>query len=466
MSENTKTVQQPAKDKKSSGKEVFNRTRIIIGIIVIVVGILAVVLAMTLFVNRGQTYSILRTKAVVERGVMITKDNIGDYFAVYTTSDENLAKSGYPSSDKDVEKLFGKYIVRDLNAGEYVNKDMFSDIVIYRTGLVEGDKQLVGFHIPNMESDVGFMPQAGDIIRFYGLRGNGNFVAVVNGRLVTSAGQKAEVIELLRNVEIYSVLDANAQKVTEEKKATAVTFVLKLSETQTKSLLESQANGGVYLSLISTGNAQAKQELLAEQDKIEKRYLMLQSMVDVPEREPVTVPYSLFAEYLRETENGQEVYVPQAGDNITISYLLEVERKEVKMDGTVDTKTVTELTSPDLLALVKVHGMYRDDNLSADLALDGETAEERAEHIRNGYVSLDLAPEQLEVLTELVKSEQAYLVPVEGEPEEIDEGYLAVDAAIRLVRIDKELEAEEAAEQPAENGAEENAESATEQPAA
>lgn len=449
-----KAAPQP-REKVSTGKEGFNKTRIIIGIVIMVVAIAAVALAVIMLSNRGVTYNVLQTRTVVEKGVMITKENVGTYFQSFKTTDASIAGQYISADDASIEKLFGKYVKSSMNGGEFVSKDHLSDIIVYRAGIEEKGRQLVGFHIPSIEADIGYMPQAGDIIRFYGLEGNGSFVAVINGRLVTTAGREAVGYELLRNVEIFSVLDSDGKRTSSPGSKLPTNMVLNLSEAQTKQLIEAQANGGLYMALVSTGNAEEKARLLKEQQQTEDRLALLQTMIDVPEREPVTVPYSVF-------ESFSEEYVPVAGDTVAVAYLYSVERKEVQMDGTIKTKTVTELTSPELLACVRVRGMYRDDDLSADLALDGETAEERAEHIKNGYVSLELAPEQVEALTELMSSEQVYLNPITAEGEELNALYLEADAAIRRIRVDKALAEQDAkdaadadAEKAAEGGAEE-----------
>lgn len=419
------------KEKTATGKEVFNRSRIIVGIIIMIVAVVAVALAMTVFTKKSTSVLVLRARADIADGTLVTESNANDLFYTYETNDNAFASNEcITATNENVAALYGKYVVGGLREDDFIKARNFSDIAVLKTDVVPEGKQLVGMHISSIEADVGYMPKAGDIIRFYGLRGDQAYIYVMNGRLVNRVGSEAFVYDLLQNVEIYSCLDGDGLN-TATTNGNPSNMVLILTEAQTKQLIEAQAAGSIYLSLISSGDPVAKERLLKEQQIVEDTQAMLAAMVDSPEREEVTVPYQLVTAL---TADGEE-YLPEQGDVVKFVYADTVERQRVGLDGKVSVEKITSTVTPELLACVRVADFYRENGTSLSLSEANETPEEREEAIKNGYMGLELTEEQLDELLSLVKKQLVCVVKIEDPEEDVENAFLEVDAAIRRARI-------------------------------
>jgi hypothetical protein len=158
----------PSKEKRVTGKETFSKARAIIGVLLIVAAIVTGILLVPVLSGQETTYDILYAKVDVPAGVQITDENIGTYFGSYTTNDPSLYGASIPAAQA-ADVLRNAYTARDIYAGKYPSRADFSATNLLYNDVVPAGYELVAINIPSMQGNVGYMPKAGDIIKFYGV---------------------------------------------------------------------------------------------------------------------------------------------------------------------------------------------------------------------------------------------------------------------------------------------------------
>jgi hypothetical protein len=389
-----------AKEKKVTGKETFSRVRAIIGVLLIVAAIVTAVLLVPVLSGQETTYDILFAKVDVPAGVQITEANIGTYFGSYTTTDPTLYASGIPAAQA-TNVLRGAYTCRDIYAGKYPSRADFSATNLLYSDKVPAGYELIAINIQSFQSNVGYMPKAGDIIKFYKmvtydvLDDDLYFDAAnIHVPMGHTAGSYADTYDYLQYVEIFRAIDGDRNDA-DANGTPATVYVVKVrSGVQANQLVEAAQSGNYYWSLVSSGDKSRAEALLKLQDDI------VENGVYGAGREEV-----LFAlEDL--TANG---FVPKANST-------------VRFTAAVDKNGATAHESPAVLKYVTVLNVYDQNKVNMTLK-PAESGEER----KATYIGLNLTKEQAELLQKLIDEGQVFIKEVTESKDKIVSGFDAVN---------------------------------------
>lgn len=390
----------PSKDKKTTGKETFSKARAIIGVLLIVAAILTAVLLVPVISGRQTTYNILYAKVDIPAGVQITDDNIGVYFGSYATPDATLYASGIPAAQAG-DILRNAYTARDIYAGKYPSRNDFSKTNIIYNDVVPAGYELVAINIQSMQSNIGYMPKAGDIIKFYRMETYEVTdeslyfdAALIHVPLGHTTGSYADVYPYLQYVEIYKVVDADRNDA-DATGTPGVVHILKVrSGVQANQLIEAAQSGNYYWSLVSSGDKGKAEALLKMQDEIVEKGL------NGAGREEVLFKLDDL------TAKG---FVPKANDTVRFGVAL--------ANG-----ETTSLDYPGMLKYVTVLNVYDQNKVNMGLEIEGSTEERKAT-----YVGLNITPEQAELIQKAIDEGQIFIKPVTESPEKILAGFDGVN---------------------------------------
>ena len=390
----------PSKDKRTTGKETFSKARAIIGVLLIVAAILTAVLLVPVISGRQTTYNILYAKVDIPAGVQITDDNIGTYFGSYTTPDATLYASGIPAAQAG-DILRNAYTARDIYAGKYPSSKDFSKTNTIYNDVVPAGYELVAINIQSMQSNIGYMPKAGDIIKFYRMETYEVTdeslyfdAALIHVPLGHTTGSYADVYPYLQYVEIYKVVDADRNDA-DATGTPGVVHILKVrSGVQANQLIEAAQSGNYYWSLVSSGDKGKAEALLKMQDEIVEKGL------NGAGREEVLFKLDDL------TANG---FVPKTNDTVRFGVAL----------ANGDT---TSLDYPGMLKYVTVLNVYDQNKVNMGLEVEGSTEERKAT-----YVGLNVTPEQAELIQKAIDEGQIFIKPVTESPEKILAGFDGVN---------------------------------------
>lgn len=413
-----------------TGKESFNKKRVIIGIVVIVAAVLLAVAIIPMLSRSVVTYRVLAAKQPIPKGTMITKDNMDKYLKIVNTTDKSVADTGYSSADA----LFTLYFKTDLYQDQIVTKTAMTNTSVISSDRVPDGKELVGMRVMSVESSVGYMPKSGDIIRVYGLKSEEIVKTNIYGELTTKVENNAFVYDLLRYIEIYDVLDSNGKKVTESGN-NPTNFVMIMSTQQAEQMIEAQSAGSMYLSLISSGDAEEKERLLSIQEQYVEAYSSIYNLGSEPiHTDSTTVALSGF----RISE-----YYPMPGDIVKISYVSKTEKQQMNDKGEISTVTATELLDAETMPYLEVKDIADKNHKSIRLGVAGstDTVTDYKAGYKNYYITFDLTAEQQEELASLIKSGNVYITYITNSADPELENYKqAAENAARVARIHKLLD--------------------------
>lgn len=412
-----------AREKKvkiRTGKEGYSKARIAVGIVLIIAVIAVAVFLIKVFSNKATEYNIVIAKTDVPAGLQITADNIKTYFDKYTTTDENLAKK-YISTSGVNNTMYGRYVKKDIEAGIYIKSDYLSDKQITYTDKIPAGKELITIAIPSLQGNVGYMPKEGDIISMYRMvsYSEGDYYAAANIRVPYYYNSYAEPYEYLQYVQIYKCIDGDTKDSTENKTLPAVYAILVNSGKQAVQFVEAANRGGLYFSLVSSGDPERAAKFLEYQDLIIEQG-------DNAGREEYRYDYLKFS-------FGD--YVPAPGDMVKISAAMPSDGKY-------------KIESPDLLCFVDVVDIYDANGVTARLAAaeaDDPYAPEvpYEEKYKDYTIGLKLSPEQAELLEKYLAEGKVYIeqfVAPEGQEKLAEQvAYAKVNDAIWAARYDNML---------------------------
>jgi len=233
----------------------FNN-RFIYGVISILLAAIIAFIAIPTVISKtnGKT-EIARITRTVEKGALITKDDIEIVEVGSYNLPSNIAKK--------VDDVVGKYAAADLAPGDYILSSKVSATPIssdIQLNQIPSGKVAISLSIKSLASGLSDKLQPGDIIRIY------HFVDF------------AVDVPELQFVKVLSVsdskgLDVDNTKVLEdeeEKRQSAAITVLAAPE-QAKIITELENEGVIHVALISRGNAKLAAELLIKQDEVLKK---------------------------------------------------------------------------------------------------------------------------------------------------------------------------------------------------
>lgn len=389
-----------SKDKKTTGKETFSKARAIIGVLLIVAAILTAVLLVPVISGRQTTYTILYAKVDVPAGVQITDENISTYFGAYSTPDPTLYASGIPA-DKAGDVLRNVYTARDIYAGKYPTKSDFSTTNVVYNDVVPSGYELIAVNIQSMQSNIGYMPKAGDILKFYRMETYEVTdeslyfdAANIHVPLGHTSGAYAEVYPYLQYVEIYKVVDADRNDA-DANKTPGVVHIFKVrSGVQATQLVEAAQSGNYYWSLVCSGDKNKADAFLKMQDDI------VQNGLYGAGREEVLFKLE---------DLTAKTFVPAA--NSTVRFAVAMANGDT-----------TALDYPGLLKYVTVVNVYDQNKVNMSLEVEGSTAERKAT-----YVGLNVTSEQAQLIQKAIDEGQIFIKPVSESQDKIIAGFDGVN---------------------------------------
>jgi len=233
----------------------FNN-RFIYGVISIVLAVVIAFIAIPTVISKtnGKT-EIARIAKSVERGALITKDDIEIVEVGSYNLPSNIAKK--------TDDVVGKYAAADLTPGDYILSSKISDTPIssdIQLSQISNGKVAISLSIKSLASGLSDKLRQGDIIRIY------HFVDF------------AVDVPELQFVKVLSVSDSKGfdvdnTKVPEddEDKRQSTTLTILASPEQAKIITGLENEGVVHVALISRGNAKLAAELLGKQDEALKK---------------------------------------------------------------------------------------------------------------------------------------------------------------------------------------------------
>ena len=389
----------PSKEKRVTGKETFSKVRAIIGVLLIVAAIVTAVLLVPVLSGQEVTYDILYAKVDVPAGVQITDANIGSYFGSYTTNDPSLYASGIPAAQA-ADVLRNAYTARDIYAGKYPSRADFAASNPLASDIVPAGYELIAINIPSLQGNVGYMPKAGDIIKFYKMVTYSNTdedlyfdAANIHVPISSSTGSYADVYPYLQYMEIFKVIDGNRMDADANGTAGAVYIMKVRSGVQAQQLIEAAQSGNYYWSLVTSGDKYKAEALLKLQDEI------IESGIAGAGREEV-----LFS--LADLTAG--TFVPKANSTVRFAAAL--------ANG-----DATALDYPGILKYVTVLNVYDQNKVNMNLE-DPNTADRKAT-----YIGLNVTKEQAELLQKCIDEGQVFIKAVTESQDKIVSGFDAVN---------------------------------------
>lgn len=388
----------PSKEKRVTGKETFSKARAIIGVLLIVAAIITGILLVPVLSGQETTYDILYAKVDVPAGVQITDENIGAYFGSYTTNDPSLYNAGIPAAQA-ADVLRNAYTARDIYAGKYPSRADFSATNLLYNDKVPAGYELIAINIPSMQGNIGYMPKAGDVIKFYkmvtyNITDEDIYFDAANIHVPIghSTGSYADVYPYLQYMEIFKVIDGNRLDADANGTPGSVYIMKVRPGVQAQQLIEAAQSGNYYWSLVTSGDKGKAEALLKLQDEI------IEKGVAGAGREEV-----IFA--LEDLTAG--AFVPKANSTVRFSAAM----------ANGDT---TALEQPGILKYVTVLNVY--DQNKVNMNLEKDTADRKAT-----YVGLSLTKEQAELLQKYIDEGQAFIKAVNESDDKLASGFDAVN---------------------------------------
>lgn len=389
----------PSKEKRVTGKETFSKARAIIGVLLIVAAIVTGILLVPVLSGQETTYDILYAKVDVPAGVQITDENIGTYFGSYTTNDPSLYGASIPAAQA-ADVLRNAYTARDIYAGKYPSRADFSATNLLYNDVVPAGYELVAINIPSMQGNVGYMPKAGDIIKFYkmityNITDEDIYFDAANIHVPIghTTGSYADVYPYLQYMEIYKVIDGNRLDADANGTAGAVYIMKVRPGVQAQQLIEAAQSGNYYWSLVTSGDKGKAEALLKLQDEI------IEKGVAGAGREEV-----IFS--LEDLTAG--TFVPKANSTVRFS-------------AAMANGDATALEQPGILKYVTVLNVYDQNKVNMNLEAP-DTTDRKAT-----YVGLNLTKEQAELLQKYIDEGQAFIKAVNESDDKLASGFDAVN---------------------------------------
>lgn len=419
---------------KITGKERMSRNKFTIGALFIIAAIAIAIAVVLLMGTKPDTHNVLIAKTTIPAGTLLTGDNLNTYFGYRETTDV----SGNMILVSEAGKCVNLYSAYTIVQGSDILKTYLTASYDVVTELVPEGKELVAMNYPAVNAAVGYIPKVGDIVRFYGLVASehneddpDDIYMDENGEIHGVLKDRAIVYDLLKNVEIFSLLDNAGNDVTEynethiNKKLLPSIMIVAASPEQVAQIIEAQAKNSIYFTLMCTEEGERKEQLLAEQDALIRKYRASHNLAESEiVMKEVIVPFSSLS--------FDNYTMPKLGDVIRITYIEQSKRSVINADGTEREITKTSLVTDPLLAYVKVVDIVDDNGVSTVfVSKDGKV-------IGSQFVLL-LSDIQKERLKDVMAQHKIFVTSM-NEIGNVDEGLLKTSIEARLATIEKESE--------------------------
>lgn len=415
-----------------TGFEIYDRTRTVIGVVLVIASVIIGVLVVASMGRRPDPTQVLVAKQTIPQGVRITEENAPVYFGIRSTTDP----SGSMLKASGGSSVYGMFTRYSVLAGSDILSSYFTDLPPEPEDTVPDGMELIALKVPSANAFVGFIPKVGDVIRFYCMKYISGDDDVPSERFIDGDGliravyrDEAEVYELLQYVEIYALLDSGGNDVgmynlTHDEDINTSILVVMVTQEQAKQIIEMEASGSPYVTLISSGDPVRREELLAEQNRIIARYRAARELTGSVERYEAVIPLNAFV--------SAADYVPRPGDTVCFRHILRQLRPTVAADGSVEEGVTVSFDTPSLLSCVRVTNVYDGTGTTVDLSSYTGAASEK-DDLR---VGLALTAEQVGCLSGyLTSGERMYLVRLGDSGTNCSDGYDRVDSVIRALRL-------------------------------
>ena len=227
--------------------------RFLFGILSIVLAaVIAFVAIPTISRQTNGKEEIVRISAPVARGAVITEDAV-----------ELVEVGGYnlPTNiARTTEDVVGRYATADLAAGDYILSSKISLLPIssdIQLSSIPSGKVAISLTVKTLAAGLSDKLQSGDIVRIYHF---------LDAAIDVPELQFVKVLAVTAD-DGLNVDNAKEPDEEEEKRQTATITVL-VSPEQAKVITGLENDGTMHVALITRGNEQLAEELLAEQDAV------------------------------------------------------------------------------------------------------------------------------------------------------------------------------------------------------
>lgn len=212
------------------------QNKIVVGVICIVIAaILAFFFLPSISKSKSNTEKIYAVKNTIAEGTMIEESML---------TEKEVGSYGLPQSIiKDKDKIVGKYASCDITPDDLILSSKLSDYAANQKldKVMSEGKMLVTVSLDSVASAVGNHLKSGDIISIVGY-----------------ANDTVVVYEELKQLEVYSIENENAEKLedvenNEEAEHLASTVTLIANQTQAEKLIQAEYSGKVHAVFVKRG---------------------------------------------------------------------------------------------------------------------------------------------------------------------------------------------------------------------
>lgn len=208
----------------------FLQNKIIIGAVCIVVaGVFAFGVLPSMYKGKGGTEKIIKVNATVTAGTKIEETMLVE---------TEVGSFGLPESVvRNKDDIIGKYARAEITADDLIVKSKLSDFAANEKldGIKTNGQKLITVTLPSIAAGVGNHLQRGDIIS-----------------LICYVGDAPVIYEELKNLEVYSIENDDAQNIedanTEEDETDkiAATLTLIVNDVQAEKLVSAEYSGKLH----------------------------------------------------------------------------------------------------------------------------------------------------------------------------------------------------------------------------
>lgn len=212
------------------------QNKIVVGVICIVIAsILAFFFLPSISKSKSNTEKIYAVKNTIAEGTLIEESML---------TEKEVGSYGLPQSIiKDKDKIVGKYASCDIAPDDLILSSKLSDYAANQKldKVMSEGKMLVTVSLDSVASAVGNHLKSGDIISIVGY-----------------ANDTVVVYEELKQLEVYSIENENAEKLedvenNEEAEHLASTVTLIANQTQAEKLIQAEYSGKVHAVFVKRG---------------------------------------------------------------------------------------------------------------------------------------------------------------------------------------------------------------------
>lgn len=244
------------------------KNRKTIAIVSLIVGLILAAGLITLnVIQNKQVTMVYMTTHPVNAGAYYTDDDI--------KAKQILKKDKLDGYIDNKEDIVGKIASVDLVANDIISKDKVSEYAENTDNQfldIPSGKQAISFSVSGGADSVSNKLKVGDIIRIY------NYQSGIDGGT-------AKMFDTLKYVRVASITSSGYQDVqnngndgtnanisdtsseTEKTNSSYSTITVIVTTKQAQDIIKIEKNGGAYVTLISRGNPEVAEQLLAKQDK-------------------------------------------------------------------------------------------------------------------------------------------------------------------------------------------------------